>query len=78
MQKNFLSPIRVYAMVQWQGFQTETTNLELIGFQKLLLIFTSVTYRSQDLFVKEAILFCMEIHFMKLLLLMNQDNFSDK
>ena len=27
IQKTFLSPVRVYALIVWQGYNTETTNL---------------------------------------------------
>jgi len=55
MQKNFLSPIRVYAMVQWQGFQTETTNLGVDRLSKITVNFHKRRLtEDQDLFVREG------------------------
>lgn len=55
MQKNFLSPVRVYAMVQWQGFQTETTNLGVDRLSKITVNFHKRRLtEDQDLFVREG------------------------
>ena len=55
INKTFLNPIRVYALVVWEGYQTQTTNLGidrvpsiLIHFHKRRLI------EDQDLFVREG------------------------
>ena len=55
MQKNFLNPVRVYAMVQWQGFQTETTNLGVDRLSKITVNFHKRRLtEDQDLFVREG------------------------
>ncbi len=55
IQKTFLPPVRVYALVEWEGEQTQTTNLGIdkkssvtVHFHKRRLT------EDQDLFVREG------------------------
>jgi len=55
IQKSFLPPVRVYALIVWQGFATTTTNLGIdkrpsitVHFHKRRLT------EDQDLFVREG------------------------
>ena len=40
LEKTFLPPVRVYALIMWEGFVTETTNLGIDADLLLLFIFT--------------------------------------
>ena len=55
IQKNFLNPIRVYALVEWQGYETETTNLGVDRKSKITIHFHKRRLtEDQDLFVREG------------------------
>jgi hypothetical protein len=55
IEKTFLNPIRVHALVEWQGFETQTTNL---GVDRLSTIVVHFHKRrlteDQNLFVREG------------------------
>ena len=55
IEKNFLPPVRVYAMVTWQGYATTTTNL---GIDKRLSIKVNFHRRrlteDQNLYIREG------------------------
>ena len=55
IHKNFLNPIRVYALVEWQGYETETTNLGVDRKSKITVHFHKrrIT-EDQNLFVREG------------------------
>tara|TARA_R110000824_G_scaffold21361_3_gene79661 strand:+ start:1233 stop:1721 length:489 start_codon:yes stop_codon:yes gene_type:complete len=55
IQKTFLSPIRVYALVEWQGYETETTNLGVDRKPKINVHFHKKRLtEDQNLFVREG------------------------
>ena len=55
IQKNFLNPIRVYALVEWQGYETETTNLGVDRLSKIVVHFHKRRLtEDQNLFVREG------------------------
>lgn len=55
LEKTFLNPIRVYALVEWQGYETETTNLGVDRLPKILVHFHKRRLtEDQDLFVREG------------------------
>ncbi len=39
LNKAFLNPIRVHALVEWQGYETQTTNLGVDRLPKILVHF---------------------------------------
>ena len=55
LEKNFLAPIRVHALVTWQGYATQITNL---GIDKRLSVTVKFHKRrlteDQDLYVREG------------------------
>ena len=55
IKKNFLNPIRVYALILWEGYATTTTNL---GIDRRLSITARFHYRrlteDQDLYIREG------------------------
>jgi len=55
MEKVFLNPIRVYALVEWQGYETTTTNLGVDRLPKILVHFHKRRLtEDQNLFVREG------------------------
>ena len=55
IQKNFLNPIRVHALVEWQGYETETTNLGVDRRSKIIVHFHKRRLtEDQNLFVREG------------------------
>ena len=55
IEKNFLNPIRVHALVQWQGYETETTNLGVDRRSKIVVHFHKRRLtEDQNLFVREG------------------------
>ena len=55
IEKNFLNPIRVYALVEWKGYETETTNLGVDRLSKITVNFHKRRLtEDQDLFVREG------------------------
>tara|TARA_B100000686_G_scaffold257145_1_gene269134 strand:- start:502 stop:990 length:489 start_codon:yes stop_codon:yes gene_type:complete len=53
--KNFLNPIRVYALVEWQGYETEATNLGVDRKSKILVHFHKRRLtEDQNLYVREG------------------------
>ncbi len=55
IHKNFLNPIRVYALVEWQGYETETTNLGVDRKSKITVHFHKRRLtEDQNLFVREG------------------------
>lgn len=55
LEKNFLNPIRVYALVEWKGYETETTNLGVDRLSKITVNFHKRRLtEDQDLFVREG------------------------
>ena len=55
IRKNFLNPIRVYALVEWQGYETETTNLGVDRLSKITVHFHKRRLtEDQNLFVREG------------------------
>ena len=55
IQKNFLNPIRVYALVKWEGQETETTNLGIDRIEKITVMFHKRRLtEDQDLYVWEG------------------------
>ena len=55
IHKNFLNPIRVYALVEWQGYETETTNLGVDRKSKITVHFHKRRLKEdQNLFVREV------------------------
>ena len=55
IEKTFLPPVRVYALIMWEGYVTETTNLGIDRRPSILVHFHKrrVT-EDQDLFVREG------------------------
>lgn len=55
IQKNFLNPVRVFALVEWQGYETETTNLGIDRKSKIVVHFHKRRLtEDQDLYVREG------------------------
>jgi|TARA_E500000305_G_C3937630_1_gene195896 hypothetical protein len=55
IKKTFFNPIRVYALVEWQGYETETTNLGVDRKSKITVHFHKRRLtEDQDLFVREG------------------------
>ena len=55
MNKTFLNPIMVYALVEWQGYETETTNLGVDRLSKIVVHFHKRRLtEDQNLFVREG------------------------
>ncbi len=55
LEKSFLNPIRVYALVEWQGYETQTTNLGVDRLPKITVHFHKRRLtEDQDLFVREG------------------------
>ena len=55
LEKTFLSPIRVYVLVAWQGFTTETTNFGIDKRPAITLHFHKRRLtEDQNLFVREG------------------------
>ena len=55
IQKNFYDPIRVYVLVEWQGYETETTNLGVDRRSKITVHFHKRRLtEDQELFVREG------------------------
>ena len=55
IEKNFLNPIRVHALVEWQGYETETTNLGVDRRSKIVVHFHKRRLtEDQNLFVREG------------------------
>ncbi len=55
IEKNFLNPIRVHALVEWQGYETETTNLGVDRRSKIIVHFHKRRLtEDQNLFVREG------------------------
>ena len=55
IKKTFLSPIRVYALIVWQGYSTETTNLGVDRRPSIVIHFHKRRLtEDQDLFVREG------------------------
>lgn len=55
LNKVFLNPIRVYARVEWQGYETQTTNLGVDRLSKIVVHFHKRRLtEDQNLFVREG------------------------
>ena len=55
IQKNFLNPIRVHALVEWKGYETESTNLGIDRKSKITVHFHKRRLtEDQNLFVREG------------------------
>ncbi len=55
MNKTFMNPVRVYALVEWQGYETQTTNLGVDRLSKIVVHFHKRRLtEDQDLFVREG------------------------
>ena len=55
IEKTYLPPIRVYALVTWEGFVTETTNLGIDRRPSIIIQFHKRRLTDdQDLFVREG------------------------
>jgi hypothetical protein len=55
IEKSFLSPVRVYALIMWEGFVTETTSLGIDRRPSILVHFHKRRLtEDQDLFVREG------------------------
>ena len=55
LNKTLLNPIRVYALVEWQGYETETTNLGVDRLSKIVVHFHKRRLtEDQNLFVREG------------------------
>lgn len=55
IEKNFLNPIRVYALVEWKGYETDTTNLGVDRLSKITVHFHKRRLtEDQNLFVREG------------------------
>lgn len=55
IEKSFLSPVRVYALIMWEGFVTETTSLGIDRRPSILIHFHKRRLtEDQDLFVREG------------------------
>ena len=55
IEKTFLSPVRVYALIVWQGYETTTTNLGIDKIPSIIVHFHKRRLtEDQDLFVREG------------------------
>jgi len=55
LEKTFLSPVRVYALIMWEGYETETTNLGIDRRPSIIIHFHKRRLtEDQDLFVREG------------------------
>jgi len=55
IQKNFLNPIRIHALVEWKGYETESTNLGIDRKSKITVHFHKRRLvEDQNLFVREG------------------------
>jgi hypothetical protein len=55
IEKTFLPPIRVYARVEWKGYETQTTNLGVDRRSSLIVHFHKRRLTAdQDMFVREG------------------------
>jgi len=55
IQKNFLNPIRIHALVEWKGYETESTNLGIDRKSKITIHFHKRRLvEDQNLFVREG------------------------
>ena len=55
IEKSFLSPIRVYALIVWQGYETETSNLGIDRRPSIVVHFHKRRLtEDQDLYVREG------------------------
>ena len=55
IQKNFLDPIRVHALVEWKGYETQSTNLGIDRKSKITVHFHKRRLtEDQNLFVREG------------------------
>jgi len=55
VEKTFLPPVRVYARVVWQGYETQTTNLGVDRKSSILVHFHKRRLTAdQDMFVREG------------------------
>lgn len=55
IEKTFLPPIRVYALIMWEGFETQTTNLGIDKRPSILVHFHKRRLtEDQDLLIKEG------------------------
>ena len=55
IEKTYLPPIRVYALVMWEGFETQTTNLGIDRRPSIIVHFHKRRLtEDQDLFVREG------------------------
>ena len=55
IEKTFLPPVRVYALIVWQGYETTTTNLGVDKVPSIIIHFHKRRLtEDQDLFVREG------------------------
>ena len=55
IEKTFLPPIRIYALIMWEGYETQTTNLGIDKRPSILVHFHKRRLtEDQDLFIKEG------------------------
>ena len=55
IEKTFLPPVRVYALIMWEGFETQTTNLGIDRRPSIIIHFHKRRLtEDQDLFVREG------------------------
>jgi len=55
LSKTFMNPIRVYALVEWQGYETQTTNLGVDRLSKIIVHFHKRRLtEDQNLFVRQG------------------------
>ncbi len=55
IEKNFLPPVRVYALIMWEGYETQTTNMGIDRRPSIVIHFHKRRLtEDQDLFVREG------------------------
>ena len=55
VEKSFFAPIRVYALIMWEGFKTETTNFGIHRRPSIVIHFHKRRLtEDQDLYVREG------------------------
>ncbi|QDP51346.1 MAG: hypothetical protein GOVbin630_44 [Prokaryotic dsDNA virus sp.] len=55
IEKSFLAPVRVYALIVWEGIETQTTNLGIDKRSSIIIHFHKRRLtEDQDLFVREG------------------------
>ena len=55
IEKTFLSPVRVYALIMWEGYETQTTNMGIDRRPSIVIHFHKRRLtEDQDLFVREG------------------------